>query len=346
MPRYISNCLLIFLSSTVIVGIIFYVCSEPLSRISSIPQQWMWAVIIVSATQFVNLVILTLWQVQVKPTPYGIYRVSQSLVILVLSIWFIVGLGMNWQGRVQAQVLGFGIYALFGIYILKKNGWIRLGINREYIKNALSFGVPLIPHALSGSIKTIVDRTMITVMIGVSATGLYSVGFQVAMIIGIIEDSFNQAYVPWMYERLKQNRYNDKVMIVKLTYAYFVVVICSALALGVIAPWFLTFFVGPKFSGSSQFVLWIAVGFAFTGMYKMVVIYIFYERKTYILAWVTFSTAIISIIANYFSIKHIGAIGAAYIYTGTSLVTFLLVWLLSSRVYPMPWNLRKQMHED
>jgi O-antigen/teichoic acid export membrane protein len=342
MPRYVSNCLLILLSSTLIVGVIFYLLAEPISRIASFPMQWMWAVIIVSAAQFINQINLTLWQVQVKPIPYGIYQISQTIVNLGFSLWFIVGLGMNWQGRIQAQVIAFGVFAVFGLYLLHHNGWIRLKVDKEYIKNALNFGVPLIPHALSGTIKTMVDRVMITSMISVASTGLYSVGFQIGMIIGILEDSFNRAYVPWLYERLKRDQYNEKIMIVKLTYAYFVGIICLALALGAIAPWFLSFFVGPQFAGSSQFVLWIAVGFAFNGMYKMVVNYIFYMRKTYILAWVTFSTAIVSIVINYFAIKYLGAIGAAYTYALVGFITFLLVWLLSSRVYPMPWNLRKQ----
>ena len=178
-------------------------------------------------------------------------------------------------------------------------------------------------------------------MVSVASTGLYSVGFQIGMIIGILEDAFNKAYVPWLFERLKRDRYNDKIMIVKLTYAYFAVIICLALALGVIGPWFLSFFVGPQFGGSGQFVLWIALGFAFNGMYKMVVNYIFYVRKTSMLAWVTFSTAIVSIVINYFAIKYLGAIGAAYTYALISFITFLLVWVLSNRVYHMPWNLWK-----
>lgn len=341
MSRYVTNCLLILLSSTLIVGVIFYLLAEPISRITSFPMQWMWAVIIVSAAQFINQINLTLWQVQIKPIPYGIYQISQTIVNLGFSLWFIVGLGMNWQGRIQAQVIAFGVFAVFGLYLLHHNGWIRLKVNKEYIKNALNFGVPLIPHALSGTIKTMVDRVMITSMISVAATGLYSVGFQIGMIIGILEDSFNRAYSPWLFERLKRNQYNEKIMIVKLTYAYFVVIICLALALGALAPWFLSFFVGPQFAGSGQFVLWIAVGFAFNGMYKMVVNYIFYMRKTYILAWVTFSTALVSIVINYFAIKYLGAIGAAYTYALVSFITFLLVWVLSSKVYPMPWNLRK-----
>jgi O-antigen/teichoic acid export membrane protein len=163
------------------------------------------------------------------------------------------------------------------------------------------------------------------------------------MIIGILEDSFNRAFVPWLYERLKRDQYGEKIMIVKLTYIYFVGIICLALALGAIAPWFLSFFVGPQFEGSGQFVLWIAVGFAFNGMYKMVVNYIFYMRKTHILAWVTFFTAIGSIMLNYFAIKYWGAIGAAYTYALVGFITFLIVWFLSSRVYSMPWNLRNEV---
>lgn len=346
MPRYITNCLLILLSSTVIVGVIFYFLAEPISRISSFPMQWMWAVIVVSAAQFINQVNLKLWQVQVKPISYGIYQIAQTIVNLGFTLWFVVGLGMNWQGRIQAQVIAFGTFAIFGLYLLQRNGWIKLRVDKDYIKNALNFGVPLIPHALSGTIKTMVDRVMITSMVSVASTGLYSVGFQIGMIIGILEDSFNRAYTPWLYERLKRDQYNEKIMIVKLTYAYFGVIICLALALGALAPWFLSFFVGPQFAGSDQFVLWIAVGFAFNGMYKMVVNYIFYVRKTYILAWVTFSTAIVSIIINYFAIKYLGAVGAAYTYALVGFITFLLVWVLSSRVYPMPWNLRKQSEMD
>jgi O-antigen/teichoic acid export membrane protein len=342
MPRYISNCLLILLSSTIIVGIIFYFLAEPISRVASFPMQWMWAVIVVSAAQFINQINLTLWQVRVKPIPYGIYQIAQTIVNLGFTLLLVVGLGMDWQGRIQAQVIAFGAFAVFGLFLLYHNGWIRLKVDKDYIKNALNFGVPLIPHALSGTIKTMVDRVMITSMVGVAATGLYTVGFQIGMIIGLLEDSFNRAYVPWLYERLKRNQDNEKIMIVKLTYIYFTVIICLALALGAIAPWFLSFFVGPQFAGSSQFVLWIAVGFAFNGMYKMIVNYIFYVRKTYILAWVTFSTAFVSIFLNYFAVKYLGAIGAAYTYALMGFVTFLLVWLLSNRVYPMPWNLSKQ----
>ena len=71
----------------------------------------------------------------------------------------------------------------------------------------------------------------------------------------------------------------------------------------------------------------------------MVVNYIFYVKKTYILAWVTFFSAGINIVLNYFFIKANGAIGASQATTITFFVQFVMVWILSSKVYKMPWKL-------
>jgi len=78
----------------------------------------------------------------------------------------------------------------------------------------------------------------------------------------------------------------------------------------------------------------------------MVVNYIFYVKKTYILAWVTFFSAGINIILNYFFIKANGAIGAAQATTITFFVQFIIVWILSAKVYKMPWNLFKYKVDD
>jgi Na+-driven multidrug efflux pump len=67
-------------------------------------------------------------------------------------------------------------------------------------------------------------------------------------------------------------------------------------------------------------------------------IYIFYIKKTYILAWVTFFCAGVNVILNYFFIKANGAIGAAQATTITFFIQFILTFILSSKVYKMPWN--------
>ena len=67
-------------------------------------------------------------------------------------------------------------------------------------------------------IITRIDRIFINSMVRVDATGVYSVGYQVGMIIGLLTQSFNLAWSPFLFEKLKENNYSTKVKIVKFTY--------------------------------------------------------------------------------------------------------------------------------
>jgi len=216
MPTYVTNCLLILLVSSTFTALIFFILSEPISKISFFPKSWMWAIIIVSIAGFINSVVFVLWQVKIKPYTIGRYQIAQTILNIGLSLLFVVGLGMAWQGIIKAQLFTASVFILIGLIILTKDGWIRFAFNRQYVKNALCFGIPLVPHALGQVIMTMTDRFFITTMVSLNATGLYSVGYSFGMIIGFIETSFNQAYVPWLYERLKRNDYDVKKKSLKL----------------------------------------------------------------------------------------------------------------------------------
>ena len=77
------------------------------------------------------------------------------------------------------------------------------------------------------------------------------------------------------FERLKANQVATKIKLVQITYAYFVLILI-AVVLSAIAPWF-KLFVGEQLIGSAVFDM-VALSYAFDGMYKMVVNYIFYAQ--------------------------------------------------------------------
>jgi Na+-driven multidrug efflux pump len=57
----------------------------------------------------------------------------------------------------------------------------------------------------------------------------------------------------------------------------------------------------------------------------------------------SFLSAGINVILNYFFIKANGAIGAAQATIVTFLIIFILTWILSARVYKMPWLLKNKL---
>ena len=110
------------------------------------------------------------------------------------------------------------------------------------------------------------------------------------------------------------------------------------LFLTLLVPFVFDNFIDKKFEKAQIYVFWISLSFAFSGMYKMVTNYIFYIKKTYILAWVTFFSSIINLILNYFLITKYGPVGVAIATALTSFIFFVLTWYISNRLYSMPWG--------
>ena len=105
----------------------------------------------------------------------------------------------------------------------------------------------------------------------------------------------------------------------------------------ILTPFIYKIFIGENFSNSIIYVFWIALGFLFQGFYFMVTNYIFYEKKTQFLSIITFCNSIFNIVITYYFINIFGTIGAAYSFTLSCIIIFISAWLLSHRIYPMPW---------
>ena len=174
-------------------------------------------------------------------------------------------------------------------------------------------------------------------MVGLEEMGSYAVGYQIGMVIALVQNSFNQAWIPWLYSRLKENKLSVKKQVVKITYVYFGVILVIVAAVYLMLPLVFELMVDDSFIDALDIVIWIALGFAVNGMYKMVVGYLFYTEKTGIIGISTFSTALLNLVLNYLFILQFDAIGAAYATFVSFFVQFVLIWMVSARNYKMPW---------
>ena len=334
---YVGNVIFILFVSFLFTFLIISAVKTPLSHLVKFPENWLLIIVVVALFQSLFTLTLTLWQVEQKPLPYGIFQISQTILNVTLSLIFVVALNWRWQGRLLGIIIVSIIFGFISLFIIYKRKYVSFCFNKAYSRDALLFGIPLIPHTLGVWMITSIDRVFINSMVNVAATGIYAIGYQVGMIIGLLATSFNQAWSPFLFEKLKENNNVTKIRIVKFTYLYDVAIIVLALALSLIAPWFLEFFVSKDFHCAYKYVLWIALGYAANGMYFMVAGYIFYVKKTYILAWITSVSAGTNVVLNYFFIKANGAIGAAQATTVTFFISFILTWILSAKVHEMPW---------
>ena len=182
-----------------------------------------------------------------------------------------------------------------------------------------------------------VDRLFLNRLVGLAATGVYGVAYSISAVIDFILGSFNFAWAPFFYEKLNNATQAIKIRIVRFSYLFFIGVFLLAIGLIFVSPYFLKYFVGASFRGAAKFIFWIALGYAFHGIYTMSLNYILYQKKTFVLTIIGIVTIIFNIVFNYTLISLNGAIGAAQATFLTFFIRALLVWCVAQKVYPMPW---------
>lgn len=333
---YISNGILVTVLMTLFFTGLSLLFRNQLSHATGIPVYFIYLTALYAAYNNIVEVLLALWRMEDKAIHYGIFRVGRTIVELSIALVLIIQYNYHFEGSILAISYSYGIGALLALLFLFRQKLLVFQVNRAHIQHLFAYGLPLIPHVLSGVAIMYTDKLMLSAMKNVEANGIFSVGFMVGQVIGMLQNSFNQAWVPWVYRILKSEDENGKRKIVRYTYWYILGILGFVFLLWLATP-LIYKVIGKDFSSGMSLVLWIALGFAFNGMYKMVSVYFFYLEKTKQLAVLSFFVAFVNIGLNWFLIPELGYTGAALSTMTAMFLQFVLTWVWSVKYIQMPW---------
>lgn len=235
-PSYVATCLCILVASTAAVLGLVWIAMPLIEEVTKVPGSWIGVAVLVASAQFVVQVKLAIWQSSKRPWRYGGLRLFQAGIDAVASLMLVLAAGLAWQGRVGGMAIAVLATALLAVVLLRRGGCLRFAFSRTYAAHALRFGIPLMPHTLGGLLTSIVDRLLISNFIDLASTGVYMVAMQIGMVLGLLADSFNRAFAPWLMESLRINDARRDVAVVRFTYAYFVGVLGLSALVGFAAP--------------------------------------------------------------------------------------------------------------
>jgi len=338
LAEYVGTCIGILVISTSLLFLLVAVFGSWLAGVSGVPSNWLLVAVVLSGFQFLGNIRLALWQVSGEAKKYGAFQITQSLLNAAVSLVLILVVGMAWEGRVLGQVVAVTLFGIIALWWLLRDGLMRPSKGwRVHSRDALAFGVPLIPHVIGGLLIVAADRFVIVRLLDVAQAGIYMVALQVGQALGLITESFNKAYAPWLMKNLSKPTDALRITIVRGTYLYFVLVLAAATTFGLLTPLFLGFLVGESFRAAGELVIYIALGFAFGGCYFMVTNYVFFESKTKVLAFVTFVSGLVNIPLMFILVGHNGITGAGQAFMLTNALSFIGTWWLAQKLHPMPW---------
>jgi len=337
MGSYISTGMLVMLMLTILGAAIFLVFDDQLSAATGVPKAFIAFAAAYATYQNVVEILLSIWRMEDKAWLFGIFRIVRTAVELTIALVLIISFHWSFEGSIYALSYSYGAGALIALIILFRRGYLVWSFKMEHVKHLFAYGAPLIPHVLGSVVILYSDKLAITKFEGLGSNGIYSAGFMVGQAIGLLQNSFNQAWVPYVFNHLKSGEERVKYTIVKWTYIYMIGIIAVTLLFYLCTP-LIFYFLGKAFQDGLSLVLWIALGFAFNGMYKMVSVYFFYAEKTQFIAGISIFTAIINVLFLLWMVPHYGYTGAAISTMTAFFIQFILTWIWSTRVINMPWG--------
>ena len=328
---------ILFISSIIISSFVLFFYKE-ISELLSVPADWIFISLAIASLGFITQIRLSQWQIRSQAKQYGTLQISNSLINFSFSLLLIITLNLGPDGRVDAQLITALIMSLLSLYYLKRDDLVNFFTFKPiYIKEALHFGLPLIPHIIGIFLLSSVDRYVVNSKLGLESAAIYMVSYQLSSALGIIFDAINKAYTPWLFALLKKDFKEEKLIVVKWTYLYMAFLLILAMLSFIIGPPVVVFIAGEKYAQAGGIIGYLCAGQIFSGMYLMVTNYIFYSKKTKFLSLVTIISGVINVVSMLLLIEYNGLLGVAQAYTIGQFVRFIFTWMLSAKVQPMPW---------
>lgn len=335
--QFIFMCLLILCSTTFLLSCITFFIAPQLSEIVALSPKWLVAGVICAGLGFLVQLRLGQWQVRKRVKSYGVFQISQALVDMSLSLLFVVVLYLGSAGRILGITVTTAIFALIALFLLSRDNLVKISWQPSKAKEALYFGVPLIPHIIGMFLLNTVDRAVITAEIGVEKAGIYMVAIQVSMAVGIILNAVNKTFIPWLFERLKRNSFAERLNVVRVTYLYYFLLALGASLSFVWADDILLLLIGAQYKEAASLVAWVILAKAFHGGYLMVTNYLFYTKNTGVLSSITIICGLFNVALLFLFIQDFGLLGVAWAYGLSKLIQWLITWFYANKKVPMPW---------
>jgi O-antigen/teichoic acid export membrane protein len=126
---------------------------------------------------------------------YAVASIATALTTLIASVWFIAFSGLGATGLLLSIALSNLVCVIYLFMSLKM--WRYIGFNNTNItlqKEMIGYSLPLIPNGISWWIINVSDRTVITILLGAAANGIYAVSNKYAAIFSSIFAIFSMSW--------------------------------------------------------------------------------------------------------------------------------------------------------
>jgi len=316
----------------------------PLTRFllgSAAPRTWVIlaaADVSVGALLFVPLNLLRIEERARLFTAASMFRHTANAVLKALLL--VKGWGV--AGPLWSDVLSTAALAVVLLPLLFRR--TRPALDRPLLREMLGFGLPKVPHGLMVQVQNLADRKILDLFVPRATVGLYQVGYSLAEAVKFPLSSFETAWGPFVYSRLKQpDAPRTLARVATWAFAAFVLV---GLGVALVARELLTIMSPrhPEWRAAAAVVPVVVLAYLFHGLFLLTSIGIGIAKAARRYPMVTAVAAGVNVAANFLLIPRFGMLGAAWATVLSYAVMAGLGYSLSRALYPIRYEGGRMLH--
>lgn len=280
---------------------------------------------------------LILFRLREQSLKFGLFNIITTFVNIFFIFYFVSFKRQGAEGYLKAMLFTNIVFSIIYLVINIKN----LGFNFsvDIAKDALKYGIPLIPHAVGAWVLMSSDRYFLNIYTSKADLGLYTLAYQFGMLVYYLIVAINKAYVPFFFKTANEEKENAPRIFKEIIKYYSVFIISIGVGLALFAKEIIIIMASNKeFYVAYKIVPLIGLAYVFNGFYYMCVNGIFYSKKTYILPFSTGASAAIALILNFILIPRYGIYGGAIATIAAYFTLFVVTYVFSQKFYYIQWD--------
>ncbi len=362
-PRIYSTNLISIISSSVILGLLLIIFSNPIAAWMGYEGHGIYIIwfALILAFDAITAIPFAKLRLENKAKKYASIKFLWIISNVFLNLFFLVACPTIMKGNMEFikplinaiynPEMGVGYVFISNLIssfitlliLLPEITGIRFSFDTILWKKMLQYALPLLIAGFAGMINEVMDRLMMPYLVADKSTaltqiGIYGACYKVSILMTLFIQTFRQAAEPFFFT--EANAENSKKIYADVM-TYFVIA-CSIIFLGVMMNMeIVKHFVGIKYRSGLTVVPILLLANLCLGIFFNLSIWYKLSGHTKWGAYLAIFGAIITLTLNIWWIPLIGYMGAAW----ATLVCYALMMLASyaigQRYYPVSYNLPK-----
>lgn len=306
----------------IIISAVFYVVLRIIGGYLLIPNDIvLFASIIVILTSL-NVIVTSSIRAEQNTKLYNIIMIAVKYSALLASLLTLYFISKDIYGYYIGQLTAYSIMTYLIVwYFVRRHKLAPSKFDRQIFNKTLRFGSYLSWSELIHLMLSYADRYMIQFMIGSSALGIYTAGYNLATyVVEIIMYPINYAIDP-IYLGIYQNEGLEKTQaFLSKTLSYFLMfVLPVTFGFAAVGKDLLQLLATNKFASADTILFYVVAGNAIYATQVILNAGLFIKKKTHVMLRVKVASCFLNIGLNYFLIPINGILGAAQ----ATLVTYI-----------------------